>query len=345
MASARTHFTMIPNEQLQQRLSISRGAKDLLHVLLSYAWGYNFCFPSQKRLAEGVQCSPDSIQRYTRELVEAGYIRTKRRYGTSTVYTLLDKAPSFGGETPTCRNLQGVHTATCGPKQKKKKKTQQQTATPGPSPEDAAVLSPSAQEEPQPVSSQPEPATTTPSSEAPLFDTAAPPQDTEPPALEPDPDAIQSLTELGVDRATAIELATEYPDRIEPQIAALPYRHATINRVGMLVKSIRENWSLPLPLQRKYKLAAAKIAAAKEEAAAKAQVVAQLQAEEEKAKEAATTLAALPLERQEEIEIHARQWALIQCAKFGREDGSSSYLRWFSGARDTLLAGQPLDGD
>ena len=147
--SKRANFTIIPNEQLQQRLPVSMGAKTLLNVLKSYAWNAHFCFPSQGLLAEGVQCSRDSIQRYSKELVEAGLIRIKKRFGKNSFYVLLAPSLILGGEIPTCRNLPDLHTANCGTNKKQKKKTQQQQAAPpgqdvvdAPRPSDLAELHP-----------------------------------------------------------------------------------------------------------------------------------------------------------------------------------------------------------
>jgi hypothetical protein len=55
---------------------------------------------------------------------------------------------------------------------------------------------------------------------------------------------IDRLTEQGVTRTVAEELTTQYPDRIEPQIAMLPHRKPR-DPGATLAQAIREDWSPP----------------------------------------------------------------------------------------------------
>lgn len=59
---------------------------------------------------------------------------------------------------------------------------------------------------------------------------------------------FKELTALGVKDKIALELVTQYPERAREQIDALPLRQIKKSISGYLIKAIRENYSLPMPL-------------------------------------------------------------------------------------------------
>lgn len=70
---------------------ISFGAKYLYDTLCSYCFGNkDTCFPGQKTLASRLKRSVRTIQRYIKELVDAGFIKVKRVGKTlHNMYTLV----------------------------------------------------------------------------------------------------------------------------------------------------------------------------------------------------------------------------------------------------------------
>src|SRR3954471_8545588 len=81
-------FTLIPNAVLRAR-NLSRDAKLLYGILLSYAWQQASCFPGYDRLIDDLQCGPNQLSKWIKELREGGYIDVKRRgQGKTSVYTL-----------------------------------------------------------------------------------------------------------------------------------------------------------------------------------------------------------------------------------------------------------------
>ena len=56
---------------------------------------------------------------------------------------------------------------------------------------------------------------------------------------------LKELTNLGVKDKLALELITQFPDRVREQIDSLPFRNVKKSISGYLIKAIRENYSLP----------------------------------------------------------------------------------------------------
>src|SRR4051794_2319215 len=71
-------FTLIPNYILRAK-GLSRDAKMLYSILLSYAWQTDSCFPGYDRLMEDMQCQSQALSKYIRELKQAGFIHVQRR--------------------------------------------------------------------------------------------------------------------------------------------------------------------------------------------------------------------------------------------------------------------------
>jgi hypothetical protein len=70
----------------------------------------------------------------------------------------------------------------------------------------------------------------------------------------PENKLLKELTKIGVTEVVSLQLVKDYSiASIKTQIKALPYRGAKKNPVGMLVKSIQENWELPTTLLEEQK--------------------------------------------------------------------------------------------
>jgi len=96
-------FTQTPNSVMHDA-SISRGAKTVYGVLLSFAWNTKKVFPGQARLAEMTGYSKRSVGRYLIELREKKLISWKQRgFNKTNTYTLCDlgdDSPSNGLPAP-----------------------------------------------------------------------------------------------------------------------------------------------------------------------------------------------------------------------------------------------------
>ena len=89
----RRGFTLIPNYVLRAR-GISRDAKLLYGILLSYAWQKGNCWPGYDTLMEDVQCGRPQLAKYIKELKDTGLIHVQRRgQGLTSIYTIKDVRP------------------------------------------------------------------------------------------------------------------------------------------------------------------------------------------------------------------------------------------------------------
>ena len=76
--------------------NLSRDAKLLYAILLSYAWQTSQCFPGYRRLCGDMQASENMVRRYMRELAAVGLLQQKRRgLGQTNFYTLADPRTSI----------------------------------------------------------------------------------------------------------------------------------------------------------------------------------------------------------------------------------------------------------
>ncbi len=67
-------------------------------MLLGYAWGNDFCFPGQDRLAKDMGVSLRSANTHIKELEQHGYVRIERRgLGKPNIYELHIKATKKRG--------------------------------------------------------------------------------------------------------------------------------------------------------------------------------------------------------------------------------------------------------
>lgn len=89
----RRGFTLIPNYVLRAR-TISRDAKLLYGILLSYAWQKGNCWPGYDTLMEDLQCGRPQLAKYIKELKETGLVQVQRRgQGLTSIYTIKDVRP------------------------------------------------------------------------------------------------------------------------------------------------------------------------------------------------------------------------------------------------------------
>ena len=85
------NFTQIPNKVLSSS-PLSVPARYLMCVLLRYMMQKDFCFPSQKLLANDLNYSARYIRTLLKELVTHGYIRKVRTgFNKSNTYILGSK--------------------------------------------------------------------------------------------------------------------------------------------------------------------------------------------------------------------------------------------------------------
>lgn len=82
-------FTLIPNYILRAT-GISRDAKMLYSILLSYAWQTDSCFPGYDRLMDDMQCAKEALAKYIKELKTSGLIEVQRRgQGMTSLYGIV----------------------------------------------------------------------------------------------------------------------------------------------------------------------------------------------------------------------------------------------------------------
>lgn len=105
--SLKPGFTSIPNAVIFAP-GLSANAKQTYATLLSYAWKENECFPGQERLAEALEVSLRTVQRYLDELRAYGLISWRQQgLNQPNIYTINDlrdvKALQIADTTPvTC---------------------------------------------------------------------------------------------------------------------------------------------------------------------------------------------------------------------------------------------------
>ena len=89
-AALRGGFVLLPRTLLHAP-GLSRDAKLLYAVLLSYAWQQGSCFPGYARLQADLGCGINQVTKYLRELETSGLVTRRRRgLGKTTLYTLHD---------------------------------------------------------------------------------------------------------------------------------------------------------------------------------------------------------------------------------------------------------------
>lgn len=86
-----TNYTVIDNATITS--SVSDNSFRIYNFLLSMCYGKDkdYCYPSQKYIAEKLHKSVRTIQRGIQELVKAKLIKVHRRGSISNIYTMVKK--------------------------------------------------------------------------------------------------------------------------------------------------------------------------------------------------------------------------------------------------------------
>ncbi|HEX2515923.1 MAG TPA: helix-turn-helix domain-containing protein [Chloroflexota bacterium] len=239
-AALRGGFVLLPRTLLHAP-GLSRDAKLLYAVLLSYAWQRGSCFPGYARLQADLGCGINQVTKYLRELEASGLVtRHRRGLGKTTVYTLHDPpaAPKVEpvasdaappepprplihqiGESGLTKSVKAV-----SPVRRHKQDSGEQ---------DPAGHHPAILGDPPPSAGPP----------ATLAPTTAPPPD---PTGAGDDDALGLLVSRGVTRRIAQELVqTHSSEAIAQQAAWQAYRSPAKSPAGALVRAIRDAWPPP----------------------------------------------------------------------------------------------------
>ena len=227
-AALRGGFVQLPRAILHAQ-GLSRDAKLLYAVLLSYAWQAGSCFPGYERLKADLGCGINQITRYMRELETARLITRRRRgQGKTTIYTLHDLPPP----AEECVNHQ---ISDSPPKRKQSHRisesTLTKTVTPQPPFRRRVIDSPEIDPEKQQQG---------------IGSTAQAQQATK--AVPATQRVVALLVEHGVTLRIARDLADQHaPEKIQQQIDWHPHRPAlSKNPAGALVQAIREGWAPPV---------------------------------------------------------------------------------------------------
>ncbi len=233
-AALRGGFVLLPRTLLHAP-GLSRDAKLLYAVLLSYAWQAGRCFPGYARLQADLGCGINQVTKYLRELEGAGLVTRRRRgLGKTTLYTLHDPpAP------PT------VEPARPSPDQERSliHRFGESGVT-----EPVKAVSPDRRhkedsEDQDPAEHHPA-RTTVPSLPMPPPTLAPTTPRTQEPTGANDDDALQLLVSQGVTRRIAQELVqTHSAEAIRQQLAWQAYRPPAKSPAGAPVRAIR--WVTP----------------------------------------------------------------------------------------------------
>jgi hypothetical protein len=227
----RAGFVLLPRAVLHAS-SLSRDARLLYAVLLSYAWQEGRCFPSHQRLKADLGCGINQVSTYLRELEDAGLVTRRRRgLGHSTVYTLHDPAPAEPAQgraddptdratsqdkppAQTHRNSESRVTVSVSPESPKRRHEQ-----------DSGDYH--AREQHHPLAPEA-------------------PSDGPERVGAVDDALLASLEEHGVTKRIAVRLVQSHDvQAIREQLAWHPYRPAANNPAGSLVRAIQERWPAP----------------------------------------------------------------------------------------------------
>ena len=358
-------FIQIPIEIWRDK-RISPDAKAVWIEIKSFYWHEDRpCFASEKTIANDINRSVRTVRYCLRELEKFGLVEVERRKAETNLYRPL--LPGAGTPGTVCRIPPAAPAAKLY-KARELNQTTTEQAPPGtPSQIVVVALRPSDLAERNPVNL---PQIEVPQIEGtPLEDLhspqtkaqerkldlkVAPQAPLEKPVLQPDspepstgaapppltttkPPAplalVQALIGEGITGPAAVKLASQHPERIQPQIEALKHKQIKTNRPGLLYCAILQNWPLPEKLLKVQKKAQAKQA----EAIATAE---KAQATEEPAIATVDAKAweSLPTERQKEIEERAQVLALDDCEIFGVEAGGTIYRQRYEAYRIELIA-------
>jgi len=238
-AALRGGFVLLPRTLLHA-LGLSRDAKLLYAVLLSYAWQAGSCFPGAERLQHDLGCGKNQVTRYLQELEVAGLVTRQRRgQGKTTRYTLHDVQAVAAAAAPAADSPEaGIRVPRNGASRLPELGNQD-------SPKRGAEYD-SAEQDPAEQHHQPMAAALPPKAVEPP-DTLAPTVSAvQPPAGAGDDDALQSLLSQGVTRRIAEDLVrTHGAQAVRQQLQWQASRPAVTSPAGALVRAIRDAWPPP----------------------------------------------------------------------------------------------------
>jgi len=241
-AALRGGFVLLPRTLLHAP-GLSRDAKLLYAVLLSYACQAGSCFPGAERLQHDLGCGKNQVTRYLQELEVAGLVTRQRRgQGKTTRYTLHDvQAVATAAATAADSPEAGIQTPRNGASRLP------DLGNPD-SPKRGAEYD-SAEQDPAEHHHQPA-AATGPSQAArppdPLAPTVSVPPAPNSATDDGDDDALQSLLSQGVTRRIAEDLVrTHGAQAVRQQLQWQASRPAAISPAGALVRAIRDTWPPP----------------------------------------------------------------------------------------------------
>jgi Helix-turn-helix domain len=235
-AALRGGFVLLPRPLLHAP-GLSRDAKLLYAVLLSYAWQQGSCFPGYARLQADLGCGINQVTKYLRELEGARLVTRRRRgLGKTTVYTLHDPPtpPKAVPAAPPTTGMPLIHQIgesglTGSVKAVSPIRRHEQDS----GEEDPAEHQPTA---PGAAPAPPEPPNT-------LALTSAAARE---PTGAVDDDLVDLLISRGITRRIAVGLVRDYPaEAIRQQVAWQPYRPPAKSPAGALVQAIRDAWPPP----------------------------------------------------------------------------------------------------
>jgi hypothetical protein len=240
-AALRGGFVLLPRTLLHAP-GLSRDAKLLYAVLLSYAWQQGSCFPGAERLQHDLGCGKNQVTRYLQELEDAGLVSRRRRgQGKTTLYTLHE--PPAAPAAPSLLTQPSVPDA---PKQGIKTPRNGEPRLPKAGNQDSPKRGaeqhsggPNAAEHQHPL-----PETLVVTRTSPTLSPIA--TVTQEPVGAVDDDALVLLVSQGVTRRIAQELVrTHTTEAIRQQVAWQPYRPHAKSPAGALVQAIRDAWPPP----------------------------------------------------------------------------------------------------
>jgi hypothetical protein len=234
-AALRGGFVLLPRALLHAP-GLSRDAKLLYAVLLSYAWQRGSCFPGYERLQADLGCGINQVTKYLRELEGAGLVTHRRRgLGKTTLYTLHDPpTPPQGGATTPVSPQEAALIHRIGesgvtdsvkphsPVRRHKQDSEEH---------DSEEHQPSVVRAPAPAEARPTLAPTTAPAQGPVG---------------ADDDALALLLSHGVTRRIAQDLVqTSSAEAIRQQVVWQVHRPPAKSPAGALVQAIRDAWPPP----------------------------------------------------------------------------------------------------
>jgi biotin operon repressor len=106
------NFTSIPNSIVRDK-ELPNYLFRTLVALKSYGYGENLAFPSQRRVANDLGVSRETINRHVKKLKDIGYLKTRRRgYSKSNEYIICDRNITYDRKGCEVNNTSSVMDAS-----------------------------------------------------------------------------------------------------------------------------------------------------------------------------------------------------------------------------------------